>query len=113
MSKSKSKSKSTGKSKSKFTGKSTGKSTGKCRSEPATDCRQIVDFIRSRILDEGFSDIRSELEEILERCRDGDATPNEIASVLQEAVEEMGNILYAAEDVLESDKESAHLLDHR
>lgn len=104
-------SKSKSKSKSKSTGKCKGK--GKCRSEPATDCRQIVDFIRSRILDEGFSDIRSELEEILERCRDGDATPNEIASVLQEAVEEMGNILYAAEDVLESDKESAHLLDHR
>jgi hypothetical protein len=104
-------SKSKSKSKSKSTGKCKGK--GKCRSESATDCRQIVDFIRSRILDEGFSDIRSELEEILERCRDGDATPNEIASVLQEAVEEMGNILYAAEDVLESDKESAHLLDHR
>lgn len=66
----------------------------------------MAEFIRDRIIDE-LDDQGSEIEGIIERIGEGDASANEIVSVLQEVVDGISNIVLAAKAV---DEERAELL---
>lgn len=69
------------------------KSKSKSMGEPLV--ADMVELIRDRIIDE-LDDQRSEIESIIERIGEGDASANEIVSVLQEVVDGIGEIVYAA-----------------
>lgn len=55
----------------------------------------MAELIRDRIIDE-LDDQRSEIESIIERIGEGDASANEIVSVLQEVADGIGDIVLAA-----------------
>lgn len=61
----------------------------------------MAEFIRDRIIDE-LDDQSSEIEGIIERIGEGDASANEIVSVLQEVVDGISNIVLAAKVVEEA-----------
>ena len=69
------------------------KSKSKSMGEPLV--ADMVELIRDRIIDE-LDDQRSEIESIIERIGEGDASANEIVNVLQEVVDGIGEICYAA-----------------
>lgn len=59
---------------------------------------EIDGLIRERITD-ALGDQVVEIENIIERIREGDASPNEIDEVLQNVVEEIGVIIDNAERI--------------
>ena len=59
---------------------------------------EIDGLIRERITD-ALGDQLVEIENIIERIREGDASPNEIDEVLQNVVEEIGVIIDNAERI--------------
>lgn len=75
------------------------KSKSKSKSLPVDTIKEdMAGFIRDRII-EGLNDQCSDIESLLERIREGDASPNEIDSALQDVVEEINCIVADAEHI--------------
>lgn len=75
------------------------KSKSKFKPLPLNTIKEdMAGFIRDRII-EGMNDQCSEIEALLERIREGDASPNEIDSALQDVVEEINCIVADAENI--------------
>ena len=73
----------------------------KSKSLPVDTIKEdMTSFIRDRIID-GLNDQCSEIESLLQRIREGDASPNEIDSALSEVVEEINDIVVGAENINE------------
>lgn len=56
----------------------------------------MVEFVRDRVADE-LADQRSEIESIVERIGEGDASANEIVSVLNDVMAEIAEIVLQAQ----------------
>ena len=72
------------------------KSKSKSKSVGDPFVADMVEFVRTRIADE-LADQRSEIESIVERIGEGDASANEIVSVLHDVMDEIGEIVLQAQ----------------
>ena len=76
--------------------KSKSKSKSKSMRLDSPIVADMVEFVRNRVADE-LADQRSEIESIVERISEGDASANEIVSVLNDVMAEIAEIVLQAQ----------------